>query len=129
MMHKLVIWKEVTSAEKIPSWDTAVKHFHDYWLLGDRLACCWWVIPWASIPECHRKACWASQRNQWVGGILPWGAVHHLLPTGSFPVLISILTSFEDQQWCGVSHINYFLPKVAFWKWCFVTAVEIQDRK
>ena len=51
--------------------------------------------------------------------------LHQLLPTGSCPVGVPVLTSFSDGVQCGsVSQINPFLPNLFFWSWCFITATE-----
>jgi hypothetical protein len=50
-------------------------------------------------------------------------SLHQLLPPGSCPISIPILTSFHEEQCYGsVSGINSFHPQVA-WSWCFITAI------
>jgi hypothetical protein len=47
---------------------------------------------------------------------------HQLLPPGSCPVWVPVLTSFHDSLWCAsVSQINLFFPS-HLWSWCFIIA-------
>jgi hypothetical protein len=51
--------------------------------------------------------------------------LHQLLPPGSCPVWVPVLTSFSDELWYGsVNQINPFFSK-SLWSWYFIIATEI----
>ena len=53
---------------------------------------------------------------------IPLLPLHQVLPPGSCPVCVPVLTFFNDEQCCGnISQIRIFLPK-SLWSWCFITA-------
>ena len=59
-----------------------------------------------------------------VSNIPPW-PLHQLLPPGSCPVWVPVLTSFSDELWYGsVNQINPFFSK-SLWSWYFIIATEI----
>ena len=49
--------------------------------------------------------------------------LHQLLPPGSCPAWVPVLTSFDHKLWSGsIRQINPFLPEL-LWSWCFVIAL------
>jgi hypothetical protein len=84
---------------------TSCKAFSQLVIKGGK-AHCGWCHPWAGSPGFYKKASWTSQ----VSNTPPW---HQLLPPGSCPVWVPVLTSFGHEQQCGnVSWINPFLPNL-----------------
>jgi hypothetical protein len=82
-----------------------------------------WCHPWAGGPGFYRKAGRANHGEQASKQHPPW-PLHKLLPPGSCHVWVLVLTSFNEELWCGsVSQINPFLPKMLC-SWCFTMAVE-----
>jgi hypothetical protein len=59
--------------------------------------------------------------NKPVSSTPPW-PLYQLLPPGSCPAWVPVLTSFFDGLWCRSTRwINPFLPKL-LWSWCLITA-------
>jgi hypothetical protein len=81
------------------------------------------AIPGLVVLGSIRKQAEQIMKSNPVSSILPQ-PLHHLLPPGSCPVRVPVLTSFSDRLQCGsVIQINSFLPNLLFRSWCFISAI------
>jgi hypothetical protein len=72
-----------------------------------------WCHPWVGGPEFYKKG-WENHGKQ-ASKQHPPRAQHQLLPLGSCPVWVPVLTSFSDeQQYGGVSQVNPLVPNLVF---------------
>jgi hypothetical protein len=102
------------STEKMPpsDWTTAklVGHFLNSRLMEEGPAHCGWHHPWAGGSECYKGAGWARHQEQ-ASQQHPSMASASVPASRFLPCWVPALTSFNDQQWCGmVSQIKNPFP-------------------
>jgi hypothetical protein len=94
------------------SMSSSCKAFSQLVIKGGR-AHCGWCHSWAGSPGYYKQ----SKLSKSVSSIPPW-LLHQLLPPGSFPVWVSVLNCFGDEQQCKLN--KPFPPQLASWSWCLV---------
>ena len=82
-----------------------------------------WVVPTLGWLGSIRKMAEHVMRSKPVSSTLPWPP-HQLLPPGSCPVWVPVLTSFDDEQQYGsISQRNPFLSNLVF-SYVFIATME-----
>lgn len=86
--------------------------------------------------ECHssggswfyQKLAEQAMRINSVSSTFPW-LLHQLLQLDSCAIQVPVLTSFDDEVWCGnVNQMNPFPPHVLFCSQCFLVVIEHWER-
>jgi hypothetical protein len=78
---------------------------------------CRWCHPWTGGPGSVRKQAEQAMRSNPASSTPPW-PLHRLLPPGFSPAWVRVLTSFNNEWWCGrVSKWFTFSPT------CFLVIV------